>query len=165
MSRASRSLVSLCALAAAVLAFAPSNAPAQQQQWGAGGNWQPGGQPAGGSWQTGPGWSPVPSQPPPYYPPSSRSSEPASAVEIGSLYGFSAAYGVGTGIWLDAELGIEDPGMRFLPPVILGLAAPVGVFFLDRPRMPRGMPAAIAVGMAIGAGEGVGIASYQYVTA
>jgi hypothetical protein len=77
----------------------------------------------------------------------------------------SAGYGVGTGIWLDAELGIEDPGMRFLPPVILGLAAPVGVFFLDRPRMPSGIPAAIAVGMAIGAGEGVGIASYQFVTA
>ena len=45
----------------------------------------------------------------------------------------------------------------------MGLAAPVGVFFLDRPRMPRGMPAAIAAGMAIGAGEGVGIASYQFV--
>jgi hypothetical protein len=107
----------------------------------------------------------VPPQPPPYYPPASRSSEPASALEIGTLYGFSAGYGVGTGIWLDAEFGIDDPGMRFLPPVILGLAAPVGVFFLDRPRMPRGMPAAIAMGMAIGAGEGVGIASYQYVTA
>jgi hypothetical protein len=103
-------------------------------------------------------------QPPPYLPPS-RSAEPASALEIGTLYGFSAGYGVGTGIWLDAELGIDDPGMRFLPPVILGLGAPVGVFFLDRPRMPRGMPAAISMGMAIGAGEGVGIASYQFVTA
>ena len=119
-----------------------------------------------GGWSTGTnaGWSPVPPQPPPYYP-RAHSSEPASALEIGTLYGFSAGYGVGTGIWLDAEFGIEDPGMRFLPPVILGLAAPVGVFFLDRPRMPRGMPAAIAMGMAIGAGEGVGIASYQYVTA
>jgi hypothetical protein len=94
-----------------------------------------------------------------------RGPEPASALEIGTLYGFSAGYGVGTGVWLDAELGIDDPGMRFLPPVILGLGAPVGVFFLDRPRMPRGMPAAIATGMAIGAGEGIGIASYQYVTA
>ena len=110
------------------------------------------------------GWSPIPPQPPPY-PQMSRGPEPASPLEIGTLYGFSAGYGVGTGIWLDAELGIDDPGMRFLPPVILGLAAPVGVFFLDRPRMPRGMPAAIAMGMAIGAGEGVGIASYQYVTA
>jgi hypothetical protein len=110
------------------------------------------------------GWSPIPPQPPPY-PQARRGPEPASALEIGTLYGFSAGYGVGTGIWLDAELGIDDPGMRFLPPVILGLAAPVGVFFLDRPRMPRGMPAAIAIGMAIGAGEGVGIASYQYVTA
>lgn len=120
-----------------------------------------------GGWSTGtgaPGWSPIPSQPPPYVP-ASRSSEPASTLEIGTLYGFAAGYGVGTGIWLDAEIGIDDPGMRFLPPVILGLAAPVGVFLLDRPRMPRGMPAAIAMGMAIGAGEGVGIASYQFVTA
>jgi hypothetical protein len=137
--------------AAAFLALIPSTARAQMT----------------GGWSTGtgaPGWSPIPSQPPPYIP-AARSSEPASALEIGSLYGFSAGYGVGTGIWLDAELGIEDPGMRFLPPVILGLAAPVAVFFLDRPRMPRGMPAAISMGMAIGAGEGIGIASYQFVTA
>ena len=164
MSRASRSLVSLCALAAAALTLGPSDAAAQQ--WGAGGNWQTGAPPQQGTWQTGaPGWSPVPTQPPPYYPAARRTSEPASSLEIGTLYGMSAGYGVGTGIWLDAELGIDDPGMRFLPPVILGLAAPVGVFFLDRPRMPSGVPAAIAVGMAIGAGEGVGIASYQFVTA
>lgn len=164
MSRAPRSIVSLCAFgAAAALWLAPSSASAQQ--WGAGGNWQTG-TPPQGSWQAGaPGWSPIPNRPPPYYPQASRSNEPASALEIGALYGMSAGYGVGTGIWLDAELGIEDPGMRFLPPVILGLAAPVGVFFLDRPRMPRGMPAAIATGMAIGAGEGIGIASYQFVTA
>ncbi|HMI83301.1 MAG TPA: hypothetical protein VK550_04360 [Polyangiaceae bacterium] len=154
MSLALRSTLPAAALCAA-LAFAPSTARAQMTGGTSGG------------WSTGTGaqgWSPIPSQPPPYLAPS-RSTEPASSLEIGTLYGFSAGYGVGTGIWLDAELDIEDPGTRFLPPVILGLAAPVGVFFLDRPRMPRGMPAAISMGMAIGAGEGVGIASYQFVIA
>ncbi len=155
MPQALRSTLSASTLCAALLALAPTAAHAQVSGGAAGG------------WSTGTGaqgWSPIPNQPPPYYP-MARSSEPASTLEIGTLYGFSVGYGVGTGVWLDAELGIEDPGMRFLPPVILGLGAPVAVFFLDRPRMPRGMPAAIAMGMAIGAGEGVGIASYQVVTA
>jgi hypothetical protein len=108
------------------------------------------------SWSTGPG----------YMPPSYGSpSQPASDLEVGTLYGVAIGYGVGTGVWLDAELSIDDPGLRFLPPSILGLAAPVGVFFLNRPTMPRGMPAAISAGMALGAGEGVGIASLQFVRA
>jgi hypothetical protein len=155
MLPALRSRLLTCVCLAALLASLPCTARAQASGGGSGG-WTMG---------TGPqGWSPIPTQPPPYAP-MPRGPEPASALEIGTLYGFSAGYGVGTGVWLDAELGIDDPGMRFLPPVILGLGAPVGVFFLDRPRMPRGMPAAIATGMAIGAGEGIGIASYQYVTA
>jgi hypothetical protein len=102
-------------------------------------------------------------QPAPFAPQQSSNSQSASDIEVGTLYAFSAGYGVGTGIWIDSELHIDDPGLQFLAPAILGLAGPVGVFFLDRPRMPRGMPAAIAAGMAIGAGEGVGIASYQFV--
>jgi hypothetical protein len=89
----------------------------------------------------------------------------ASDAELGTLYGLSVGYGVGTGIWLDAALGIDDPGLQFLPPAILGVAAPVGVFFLNRPRMPRGMPAAIATGMVLGTGEAIGIAGYQFVHA
>lgn len=100
-------------------------------------------------------------QPPPMAPPSSRSKE-SSELEIGTLYGVSAAYGVGMGIWIDAETGLDDPGLKFVPPVLLGVAAPVGVFFLDDPPMPRGMPAAIASGMVVGAGEGLGIWSYQF---
>ena len=153
MPPSSHSTLLACAFFSALVALPAGDARAQVS--------------GGGGWSTGTGaqgWSPIPPQPPPY-PQGPRGPEPASALEVGTLYGFSAGYGVGTGIWLDAELGIDDPGMRFLPPVILGLAAPVGVFLLDRPRMPRGMPAAIAMGMAIGAGEGVGIASYQYVTA
>jgi hypothetical protein len=116
------------------------------------------------NWQMGPM---QPMQPAPYMnpaPPYSTSQE-ASDLELGTLYGMAAGYGVGTGIWIDAELTIDDPGLKFLAPAILGVGGPVGVFFLNRPRMPRGMPAAISVGMAIGAGEGAGIASYQFVHA
>jgi hypothetical protein len=112
-----------------------------------------------GNWQTG-------AQPTPYAPsPASSSSQEATDLELGTLYAVAAGYGVGTGIWLDAELSIDDPGLKFLAPAILGVGAPAGVFLLNRPRMPRGMPAAIAAGMAIGAGEGAGLASYQFVHA
>jgi hypothetical protein len=99
-------------------------------------------------------------------PPPPRSFRPKStALEIGYLYVTAAAYGVGTGIWFDALAGIDDPGLQFIAPGVLGVAAPVGVFFLDSPPMPRGMPSAIATGMIVGAGEGLGVASYQFVTA
>jgi hypothetical protein len=88
----------------------------------------------------------------------------ASSFELGTLYVSSAAYGVGLGIWLDAELGLEDPGILLIPPTLLGVAAPVGAYFLNRPRLPRGVPGAMAAGFLIGAGEGLGIASTQMVT-
>lgn len=96
-----------------------------------------------------------------------HSKEPprSTALEIGYLYVTATTYGVGTGIWLDAEIGVEDPGLRFIAPVALGAAAPLIVFLADRPPMPRGMPAAIATGMIIGAGEGLGITSVQWVNA
>jgi hypothetical protein len=149
MRHAFHAALSALVVAAASATLAPTEARAQGVQ---------------GGWSTGGGWTTGPLQPaPPSYTPSPSSGQSASDIEVGTLYVFSAGYGVGTGIWLDAELGIDDPGLQFLAPSILGLAGPVGVFFLDRPRMPRGMPAAIAAGMAIGAGEGVGIASYQFV--
>jgi hypothetical protein len=114
---------------------------------------------------------PYPQQPYPAQPYSAPAPTPtssgdsASDIELGTLYAFAAGYGVGAGVWLDSELSLDDPGLKFLAPAILGVAAPAGVFLLNRPRMPRGMPAAIAAGMAIGAGEGAGIASYQFVHA
>jgi hypothetical protein len=67
------------------------------------------------------------------------------------------------GIWFDAEAGIDDPGLRFVAPVAMGLAAPVGVFFADRySTMPKGMPAAISAGLLIGGGEGIGIWALQF---
>ena len=113
--------------------------------------------------------------PPQQYPPQQYGYGPRPAaprgkprstdLEIGTLYGAAIGYGVGLGVWFDAETGIDDPGLALIPPAILGVAAPVGVYFLDDPEMPRGMPATIAAGMAIGAGEGIGVASYQFVTA
>lgn len=119
---------------------------------------------AQGGYSTGPqswggGYGP-PQNRPTYY-----GAAPATNLEKGFLYGFSAAYGVGTGIWLDAELGIEDPGLRLIFPGVLGVAAPVGAYLADY-HLPfsRGQAAAIATGMAIGVGEGLGIAGLQFVT-
>jgi hypothetical protein len=47
---------------------------------------------------------------------------------------------------------------------LLGVAFPVAAFALNHPTLPRGVPGAIASGLLIGAGEGLGIASLQMVT-
>jgi hypothetical protein len=96
----------------------------------------------------------------PQQPPRERTS-----LEMGTLYGVSAVYGVGMGVWLSTETGIKDPALFLIPPAILGVAAPVGVYFFDRPRLKRGVPAAVSAGALIGAGEGLGIWSYQVVHA
>jgi len=95
----------------------------------------------------------------------SNASTKRSGSEITLLYTTAAVYGVGLGVWFGSEAHIKDPGLFLIAPAILGVAAPVGVYVLDNPSMPRGLPAAIASGMVIGAGEGIGIASYQFVTA
>ncbi len=145
-----RSVMTLFAVASAGFLLAGS----ASAQAGGGGSWGWGTGTPGTTWGT----PPPPTSAPP---PSSRSGD-SSEVEIGVLYGTAATYGVGTGIWLDAETGLDDPGLKFIPPVVLGLAAPVGVYFLDQPPLPRGTPAAISAGMIIGAGEGLGIWSYQF---
>jgi hypothetical protein len=86
-------------------------------------------------------------------------------LEIGALYATSVAYGVGLGVWVSAEAGFDDPGIFLIPPAVLGVAAPVGVYFFDRPKLKRGVPSAVATGALIGAGEGLGIWSYQHVSA
>jgi hypothetical protein len=107
-----------------------------------------------------------PQSPPPGYAPApvaQPASRAASGFELGTLYAASAAYGIGLGIWLDSEIGLEDPGLLLIAPAVLGIAAPVGAFFLDKPSMPRGKPSAIAAGLALGAAEGLGIAGTQFV--
>ncbi len=115
-----------------------------------------------------PGWAqpPLPPGADPALAHSSRSrGGPASSSESGTLYVTAAAYGMGLGVWLDAELSLDDPAQLLIPPTLLGVAAPVGAFILNSPRLPRGVPGAITAGLVIGAGEGLGIASLQMVTA
>lgn len=88
----------------------------------------------------------------------------ASSFESSTLYVTSAAYGIGLGIWLDAELELSDPSLLLIPPTVLGVAAPLGAYILNQPRLPRGVPGVIAAGLFIGAAEGVGIAGLQMVT-
>lgn len=88
-----------------------------------------------------------------------------SGVEISLLYATAVVYGVGVGIWLDAELGVDDPAVFMIAPAVLGVAAPVGVYVLDTPTMRRGLAGAITAGALVGAGEGIGLSSYQFVTA
>jgi hypothetical protein len=87
-----------------------------------------------------------------------------SGTEIGLLYATAVAYGVGLGIWLDAEIGVKDPAIFMIAPAVLGVAAPAGVYVLDTPPLRRGFAAAITAGAVIGAGEGIGLSSYQFVT-
>lgn len=87
-----------------------------------------------------------------------------SGTEIGLLYATAVAYGVGLGVWLDAEIGVEDPAVFMIAPAVLGVAAPAGVYVLDTPPLRRGFAAAITAGAVIGAGEGIGLSSLQFVT-
>jgi hypothetical protein len=96
--------------------------------------------------------------------PTRSRSASASSFESAMMYMTSAAYGIGLGIWLDAELGLSDPAQVLIPPTLLGVAAPVTAYILDRPALPRGVPGAVAAGLVIGAGEGLGIASVQMLT-
>jgi hypothetical protein len=92
------------------------------------------------------------------------SSSSASAFESGTLYLTVAAYGIGMGVWVDAELDLDDPALLLIPPTLLGVAAPLTAYFVERRSAPRGLPGAIAAGIVIGAGEGLGIASLQMFT-
>jgi hypothetical protein len=147
-----RSAIALSAAAVSLLA-----ASAAEAQVGGQWNWNTGSGASGSSWGAPSGGGTAA----PATAPSSQSTD----LEIGTLYVAAAAYGAGTGIWIDAEAGIEDPGLRFIAPAILGVGGPIGVYFLDRPPMRRGVPGAIAAGLSIGAGEGFGIWSYQFVRA
>jgi hypothetical protein len=114
-----------------------------------------------------PGWAQPPPPPLPmstYTPSTTRRGGPASSFEMGTLYAASTAYGIGMGVWLDAELSLDDPAILLIPPTLLGVAAPVGAYFMNRPSLPRGVPGAISAGLVIGAGEGLGIASLQMIS-
>jgi hypothetical protein len=88
-----------------------------------------------------------------------------SMSEMSFLYATSVIYGVGLGVEVSSEIGIKDPGLFLIAPALLGVAAPIGAYALDQPKMRRGIPTAIGVGLLLGAGEGLGIAGTQMVSA
>lgn len=92
-------------------------------------------------------------------------SQSRSVAEMSMLYVTAAAYGIGMGVEFSAELHITDPASFLIAPALLGVAAPVGAWALDQPRMHKGVPTAVSAGILIGAGEGLGIAGTQMVKA
>jgi hypothetical protein len=96
----------------------------------------------------------------------STRSKSRSMNEMSFLYTTAVVYGVGLGVEVSSELRIKDPGLFLIAPVLLGVAAPAGAFALDQPKkMHRGLPMTIAAGLLLGAGEGLGIAGTQRVSA
>lgn len=81
-----------------------------------------------------------------------------------ALYITSGLYGIGSGIWLDALFKIKDPGGAIIMPIVLGAAAPVGVYFWDDRGGPlhRGVPASTSAGLVLGGVEGMAIAGTQW---
>lgn len=88
-----------------------------------------------------------------------------SMSEMSFLYATSVVYGIGLGVEFSSEAGIKDPGLFLIAPALLAVAAPVGAYALDQPKMRRGVPTAVSVGLLLGAGEGLGIAGTQMVSA
>jgi hypothetical protein len=113
--------------------------------------------------QPAPVYGPAPA-PAPYYPPPRPAPSPyRSPNEMAFLYGVGAAYGVGTGIWLDALGHLSDPGLAIIAPLILGAAAPVGVYVWDQQReFDRGVPSSIATGLLLGGVEGIAVSGLQW---
>jgi hypothetical protein len=79
------------------------------------------------------------------------------------LYGAGIAYGVGSGIWIDALGKITDPGIAFIPPVALGAAVPIGFYLWDQAdEFDRGVPSSMATGLLLGGIEGIAIDGLQW---
>jgi hypothetical protein len=79
------------------------------------------------------------------------------------LYGTGVAYGVGTGIWIDALTKTSDPGIAFIPPVAFGAAVPIGIYLWDDySTFDKGVPSSIATGLLLGGLEGIAIDGMQW---
>ena len=109
-----------------------------------------------------PQYGPPPGYVPPPPPPPIADSKRSSG-EMTFLYGTSALYGVGSGIWLDSLFKTSDPGIALILPLALGAAAPIGAYFWDDySKFHRGVPASMATGLSLGAVEGIAIAGAQW---
>ena len=79
------------------------------------------------------------------------------------LYGVGLAYGVGTGIWVDALGKVSDPGLAVIAPLLFGAAVPVGIYAWDvNAEFDRGVPSSIATGLLLGGIEGIAIDGLQW---
>ena len=117
----------------------------------------PYGQPGYGQPMPGPYPQPAPA---PLVPPASQFRSPG---EMAYLYGTSIAYGVGTGIWIDALAGVNDPGIAVIAPIAFGIAAPVGAYIWDATdELGRGVPSSIATGLLLGGVEGMAVSGLQW---
>jgi hypothetical protein len=75
----------------------------------------------------------------------------------------SIGYGVGAGIWVDGIFKISDPGLAVITPLLLGAAAPIGVYFWDEGApFHRGVPSSMATGLGLGAVEGLAISGVHW---
>jgi hypothetical protein len=83
--------------------------------------------------------------------------------ELTYLYGVGTAYGIGTGVWIDALGKVGDPGIAILAPLLIGAAAPIGVYLWDQAReFDPGVPSSMATGLLLGGIEGVAIDGLQW---
>jgi hypothetical protein len=111
---------------------------------------------------------PYPPQPGQYPAPAPAPAQPAPSTyrspgEMAYLYGVSIAYGVGTGIWIDALAKVNDPGIGIIAPLIFGAAMPIGAYFWDaNDEFERGVPSTIATGMLLGGVEGIAVSGLQW---
>ncbi len=108
-----------------------------------------------------------PAYPPPQAAPPAAPKPTASPFrspgEMVYLYGIGAAYGIGTGIWIDSVVGVGDPGIALIAPLLLGGAMPVGAYIWDsQQELDRGVPASIATGLLLGGVEGIAIDGLQW---
>ncbi len=116
-----------------------------------------------------PGYAQPPPPAPPPYPgaPALRPTPPVnrhrSDGEMLYLYGTGIAYGVGSGVWIDALAKANDPAFALLPPLLLGAALPIGIYLWDQyDEFDRGVPSSVATGMLLGGVEGVAISGLQW---
>jgi hypothetical protein len=79
------------------------------------------------------------------------------------LYGTGIAYGVGTGIWIDALAKESDPAIAFVAPAALGAAVPIGLYLWDyMDEFDRAVPSTIATGILLGGVEGIAVSGLQW---
>jgi hypothetical protein len=79
------------------------------------------------------------------------------------LYGTGIAYGVGSGIWIDALARESDPAIAFVAPAALGAAVPIGFYLWDyMDEFDRAVPSTMATGILLGGVEGIAISGLQW---